>query len=232
MSIENNDWVEDLLKGLLKIEPMSEFEIRKFEKLIDRQAEEFKKSKLGSRFKIPASIAASVAIAFGAVLLLTNHGNVVLPGGDVIKPIAPQPSDASTQKSAPANSLSTTPEPKKPSNQGKSQTGNLSPQVYGNSNTSDGQDGTVPKFETNLDYSTDLLKIKKLVTLGEKPGLISSLTNAVQQCAIKQGISASLLAFDKAYFQGQRVDAYFSGENKNNFKIFLVDSDCALVSEL
>jgi hypothetical protein len=105
-------------------------------------------------------------------------------------------------------------------------------QVFGNSNGASGSDGKVAKFETNLDYSTDLSNIKRLVKPRLKPGSISSLDNVAQQCSIKQGISTSILAFDKGYFQGQRVSAYFVGPNKNDFKIILLDADCALISEL
>ena len=44
MSKENDEFVENLLSGLPKAEPISEFELRKFEKMIDRQVSDYKAS--------------------------------------------------------------------------------------------------------------------------------------------------------------------------------------------
>jgi hypothetical protein len=231
MSIGNDDFVEDLIKGLPKAEPMSEFEIRKFEKLIDRQAEEFSKSKRSSSFKLPTSIAASIAIVFGAVLLLTNHAGTIKPLGGITQTASPQPSSNATQDEGSTTTPTQNSTSGKSKNGGNSKSGGGTTQEFGNSNTSNGSDGSVAKFATNLDYSTDLSRIKKLVTLPNQPGTISSLENSARQCAIKQGISDSILAFDKGYFQGQRVSVYYSGANKNDYKTVLVDSDCNIVLE-
>ena len=232
MSKDNDDFVEDLLKALPKAEPISEIEIRKFEKLIDRQTEEFKKSKQKRGFKLPMSVAASIAIAFGAVFLLSNHETIVKPNEVNTQTNSNLPSAGSTQggnAKAPSTGVPGTQNSGQPK---KSQTAGSSTEVFGNSNSKAGSDGKVAKFETNLDYSTDLSKIKTLVMPGLKPGSLSSLDNVAQQCSIKQGISTSILAFDKGYFQGQRVSAYFFGSNRNDYKIILVDADCALISEL
>ncbi len=232
MSTENDDFMDDLLKGLPRAEPISEFEIRKFEKLIDQQAAQFKKSKRSLGFKIPASIATSLAVAFGTAFLLSNHSQVINAGGGVIQSPAPQTSESATQNGGTASTPAKTVSPKKSKNHSPSQTTSDSTQVFANSNSSNAQDGSVAKFETNLDYSIDLSKIKKVVVLSVKPSSMSLLDNTAQQCAIRQGISESLLAFDKGYFQGQRVSAYYTGLSRNEYKIILVDSDCALVTEL
>lgn len=232
MSIENDDFVEDLLKGLSRTEPMSEFEIRKFEKLIDRQTEEFKKSKRGTGFKIPVSIAASIAIAFGAAFLLSNHEEVLNSSGGIIQQVSPQPSEDSNLGEGKTNSNTSKPDPKKTNNSGGSQNSGSSTEVFENPSTSNDANGAVAKFETNLDYFYDLPKIKKMVSLGIKPGSLTSLDYAMQQCAIKQGITDSLLAFDKGYFKQQRVSVFYVGTSKKDYKIILADSDCALVSEL
>ena len=232
MSKENEDFVEDLLKALPKAEPISEFELRKFEKLIDRQTEEFKQSKQKRGFKIPMSVAASIAIAFGAVFLLSNHGTITKPSDVATQPNSHLPSVSSTPGGNAKSPSASVPGTQKSGQPKNNQNAGSSTEVFGNSNSAAGSNGKVAKFETNLDYSTDLSKIKKQVLPGLKPGSISSLDNVAQECSIKQGISTSILAFDKGYFQGQRVSAYFVGPNKNDYKIILVDSDCALISEL
>lgn len=228
MSTENDDFVDGLLRGLSKAEPMSEFEIRKFEKLIDQQASDYKKSTRTFRFKLPASVAASIAIAFGAAFLLTNHGAIIKNVSGVTRPSAEQPSRNPVTNTG----HSTNPTPQTPGQNSGSQSNQAPNQVFGNSESSDGKNGTVAVSESNLDYSTDLTKIKAFVKVGQKPGSVSSLNSAEQQCAIKQGIASSLLAFDKGYYQSQRVSAYFSGPSKTDMRIILVDVECNVVQEL
>ena len=78
MSTENDDFIEKLLRDLPKAEPLSELETRRFEKFIDAKADEYKKSQRKFRFQIPTSIAASVAIAMGAVIFF-SHNNTSIP---------------------------------------------------------------------------------------------------------------------------------------------------------
>jgi len=231
MSIGNDDFVEDLIKGLPKAEPISEFELRKFEKLIDRKAEEFKKSKRSSTFNISVSVAASIAIVFGAVFMLANHSDSIKSVGRITQPATPQPSLNGTQDKGSTASPTQNPSSGKSNNGGNSKPKVGTTQEFGNSNSSNGSDGSVAKFATNLDYAVDLSSIKQLVKLPNKPGTLTSIEKSAQQCAIKQDISDSLLAFDRGYFQGQRVSAYYSGSSKNDYKIILVDSDCNIISE-
>ncbi len=227
MSKENDDFVENLLGGLPKAEPISEFELRKFEKLIDRQASEYKRSNSSTRFKFPASIAASIAIVFGAVFVLTNQTSVTGPTTSVTESgstIESGSSNSSGEELAPAPDQSNSPE----SAQGTSSESG----VFGNSDSSGNQAGSVPIFNSNLDYGTELNRISKVVVLPSAPRDTASLQNKAQQCAIKLGVLDSLLAIDSGYFQDQRVQAYYSGKNKSDYQITLVDSDCSIISEL
>ena len=232
MNRENDDWVEDLLKGLPKAAPMSEIEMHKFKKLIETQTAEHEKSMRRSSFKVPASVAASIAMVFGAVLLISNHEGPTNTSSVITQTTIPRPSQQSSQNKDEGNSPIATSPSKPPASQSNSQSSTEAGQVYGNSNPSNQKDGTVPKFETNLDYATQLLQIKKLVILSDKPGSLEFLDNSQRQCAIKQAVAKTLLAFDKGYLDGQRVSVYYSGANKNESKALLVDADCVLIKEL
>jgi hypothetical protein len=227
MSKENDDFVENLLGGLSKAEPISEFELRKFEKMIDRQASEYKRSSNSTRFKYPASIAASIAIVFGAVFVLTNQSSVTGPTTSVTE-------SGSTTESGDSNSSGEEiiPAPVQSNSSGSAQGTASESGVFGNSDSSGNQAGSVPVFNSNLDYGTELNRISKVVVLPSAPGDTASLQNKAQQCAIKLGVSKSLLAIDSGYFQDQRVQAYYSGKNKSDYQITLVDSDCTIVAEL
>ena len=232
MSNENDDFVDDLLKGLSKAEPMSDFEIRKFENLIDRHTQEFTNSTRKRGIKIPTSIVASVAIVFGAAFLLTNHNDVTRSGNGLVNSASPQSPGGSNQNGDLGVNPSITPKPQKPTSNENSQPGNTSTEVFGNSQPSTGAGGSTMIFETNLDYITDLKEIKRLVKVAQKPGSINNLDITSQQCAIKQGINKTFLAFDKGFFQEQSVRAFYSGFSKSDYKIILVDADCELVAEL
>ena len=227
MSKENDDFVENLLGGLPKAEPISEFEIRKFEKMIDRQASEYKRSNSSTRFKFPASIAASIAIVFGAAFVLTNQSSVTGPTTSVTE-------SGSNTESGNSNSSGEelAPAPVQSNSSESAQGSSSESGVFGNSDSSGNQAGSVPIFNSNLDYETELNRISKVVVLPSAPGDTTSLQIKAQQCAIKLGVSKSLLAIDSGYFQDQRVQAYYTGKNKSSYKIILVDSECAVLSEL
>jgi hypothetical protein len=227
MSKENDDFVENLLSGLPKAEPISEFELRKFEKMIDRQAAEYKASKKMSRYKFPASVAASIAIVFGAAFVLTNQNPALTPSTTVTKPGS---NTESSNTNSTDNQVSPVPTQSNPSK--STQTGSAEGEVFGDSGSAGNKSKMVPIFNSNLDYATELNLINEIVVVAPAPKDISSLEDKFQQCAIKLGISRSILAFDKGYFQGERASAYFSGSDKSNYKIILVDSECTLLSEI
>lgn len=227
MSKENDDFVENLLSGLPKAEPISEFELRKFEKMIDRQAADYKASKQTSRFKFPTSVAASIAIVFGAVFVLTNQNPSTTPSTTVTE---------SGSNAESGNSSSTEDEistaPVQPNSGGSDERSSANSGVFGNSEAPENNSGAVPVFNSNLDYSTDRDRISKLVKLPSAPGSTTALQNKVQQCAIKLGISNTFLAYDMGYFLGERAQAYYSGTSKANYQIILVDSECNVITEL
>ena len=227
MSKENDEFVENLLSGLPKAEPISEFELRKFEKMIDRQVSDYKASKRPSRFNLPTSIAASIAIVFGAVFVLSNQNSVTGPSTTVTEP-------GTTTESSDSNSTDNeiSPAPVQSNSAGTTEGSSADGGVFGNSEPSENISGAVAVFSTNLDYSTDRNRISKAVILPSAPGSTSALQNTVQQCAIKLGISKALLAYDLGFFEGERAQAFYSGMSKTNYRVILVDSDCNLLSEL
>jgi hypothetical protein len=227
MSKENDEFVENLLRGLPNAEPISEFELRRFEKIIDRQAADYKSSKRPSRFKSPTSIAASIAIVFGAVFVLSNQNSVTAPSTIVT-------ASGSTTESSDSNSTEgqISPTPVQSNSGGSNEGSSADGGVFENSAPPENLSGAVAVFSTNLDYSTDRNRISKVVILPSAPGSTSALQNTVQQCAIKLGISKALLAYDLGFFQGERAQAFYSGMSKTGYRIILVDSDCNLLSEL
>jgi hypothetical protein len=230
MSKENDEFVENLLKGFPKAEPISEFELRQFEKMIDRQADDYKRSHKPSRLKLPTSIAASIAIVFGAVFVLTNQSPVTEPTGSVTESASPASPEESSNSNSTAPQVS--PAPSQSNSTGEAEGSGSQSGLFGNNESLGNEVGTVAGFNSNLDYLTDKDRIAKVVIIASTPGNMSSLQNKAQQCAIKLGVSKSLLAYDSGYFQGQRTHAYYSGKNKNDYKIILVDSDCNVLSEL
>jgi len=230
MSKENDEFVENLLKGLPKAEPISEFELHRFEKMIDHQAAEYKRSHKTSRLKLPTSIAASIAIVFGAVFVLTNQNPVTEPTSSVTESAAP----ISTEESNNLNSTDpdVSPQPSQSNSVGKADESGSQSGVFRNSESAGNEAGKVAGFNSNLDYVTDRDQISEIVIIAFTPKNMSSLQNKAQQCALKLGVSKSLLAYDSGYFQGQRIHAYYSGKSKNEYKIILVDSDCNVLSEL
>ena len=226
MSKENDDFVENLLSGLPKAEPISEFELHKFEKIIDRQAADYKASQRTSRFKFPTSVAASIAIVFGAFFVLTNQNPSTTPSTTVTE---------SGSNAESGNSSSTEGEistaPVQPNSGGSTTSSSAEGGIFGNSDSADNQSQLVPVSNSNLDYSTELRLAKKAVSIASTPREITSLQNKDQQCSIKLGISNSVLAFDRGYFQGERANAYFSGNDKSSYKVILVDSECTLLAE-
>jgi hypothetical protein len=195
--------------------------------VIDRQASEYKRSNSSTRFKFPASIAASIALVFGAAFVLTNQSSVTGPTTSVTESGSTTESGNSSSSEeelspAPIQSIST----------GSTQGTSSESGVFGNSDSSGNQAGSVPIFNSNLDYGTELNRISKVVVLPSAPGDTASLQNKAQQCSIKLGVSKSLLAIDSGYFQDQRVQAYYTGKNKSSYKIILVDSECTVLSEL
>jgi hypothetical protein len=160
MSKENDDFVENLLGGLPKAEPISEFEIRKFEKMIDRQASEYKRSNSSTRFKFPASIAASIAIVFGAAFVLTNQSSVTGPTTSVTE-------SGSNTESGNSNSSGEelAPAPVQSNSSESAQGSSSESGVFGNSDSSGNQAGSVPIFNSNLDYETELNDAKRAIKL-------------------------------------------------------------------
>ncbi len=235
MSTENDDFVEKLLRDLSTAEPLTEFETRKFEKFVDAKAADYKQSQQKNRFRVPTSVAASVAIALGAVFFFTGHNS----NQDLNNPLNPNPS-ASSSNSATGEGASPS-ESSQPSTKPSTPKGNS-----GNSSQSSGGDtgqysdhgafnspgNTISRFTTNLDYATDLVKIKSLVALSDGPHSISTLDAPLQQCAIKMGIENTILAYDHGYYDGERVSAFYVGMNKSNFYIRLVDSACTELATL
>lgn len=236
----NDEFIDALLRDMPKPEPLSDFERRRFEKLIDTQAAEVKRSRQKRRLTVPTSIAASVAIALGAVLFFHQHGTV---GSHVVA--TPTPSNSAAQGEGDGSTASpstgtptagaTKPATPGPSHQGgTSGTGSTTGQYSDNPSSGATSPASVriPEFETNLDYATDIAKVRTTVAPSAKPRSISSLDAPLQQCVIGLGISSKVLAHDRGYYDGVRVNAFFYGADAAHAHIILVDSSCSEVATI
>ena len=238
MSNEDQEkFVEYLIRGLPKAEAMTEFELRRFEKLIDHEAAVLKASRSKRSFRLPAAVAASVALLFAGVLIFSQNN-----GTSPIKDIASNsgiaapttesengpemnlPSDGATSQSTATNSNSHS--TKKPT----TSTGTSTQETYNdqNQNVSD----SVPVFKSNLDYDTQFKNILRIVKQGSAGSSLKSLTSAQQQCAIRLGLGQEVLAFDKGKFQGESIWAYYSGANPMASTVTIVSTSCQVIAEL
>jgi hypothetical protein len=223
MSKENDDFVEDLVKNLPKGRPMSEFELKKFEKLIDSEiASSYpatKRNSVTQRMSIAASV---VAIFIGVGIFATQNNSL---NSDSL--ILPTPNPSVTNDSNPADPTNPSDEPTQ--TDGNSNTGNQG-QLFEDEPTVSSEE--VPVFRSRIDYETNFAAAKKNVKLANKPGKFTSLSSIQRNCAITLGIEKDLLAFDSAYFGPDAVMAFYVGQTKSDYVVKIALSTCELVSEL
>ena len=225
MSKENDDFVEDLVKNLPQGKPMSEFELKKFEKLIDSEiASSYpatKKNSVTQRMSIAASV---VAIFIGVGIFATQSNSV---NSDNL--IIPTPNPSVTNDSNPVDPTNPNDEPTQ--TDGNSNPGNQG-QLFEDEDDPTASSEEVPVFRSRIDYETNFAAAKKNVKLASKPGKFTSLSSIQRNCAITLGVDKELLAFDTAYFGPDSIMAFYVGQTKSDYVVKIALTTCELISEL
>jgi hypothetical protein len=232
----NNDEIENLFRNLPKSPEFSEIERKRQEKLIrsyvgDMAKEEgLKQNSPLKRFQSQFSLAAGFIVLVAGVSFALSQGIFESKDDVVISmptPDVKSPSSEETDNQGQENSEQIeSPKPKNPTipNQGE-----LTELESGSANQSD-----LERFinSTNLDYSSDVKKIKSIVKLSASPLSISNLPLPYGKCAIELGINKELLGIDKAKYDGINVLAYYFGSSKTNASIWIVDKSCKKIIEI
>jgi hypothetical protein len=225
MSREDDDFVEDLVKNLPQGSSMSEFELKKFEKLIDGEiASNYPtttKKPLIQRMSVAASVA---AILVGVGLFATQNGSLRTNTS-----ILPVPTPTVSETSNPTMPAKPSAEPSSTSD--NSNSGNQG-EMYGNENESTAKSGEVPVFRSKIDYETNFISSKKIVTVSNKPGEFTSLSSTQRNCAITLGVNEELLAFDAAFYGPDPVMVFYVGQKKSDLVVKIVSSACELIAEI
>jgi len=216
------DRIRQLLGNLPKAPSMSEIEIKRFEKFIDAQVEDLKKSKVGSTRNRNFSIAAALILVFsgGAIFASQKNSPLYVPTPPVTSPAisSPQPSSAPSEGAQPSQPVV------KPTTS----------QIQPNQQFGDGGNKTnsVGLYSTGLAYDGDLAKIKAKVTQSARGSIFESLSESERNCAIQQGADNGLLAFDRGTYQGAPAYAFYTGKSLATARIVLTDESCVLLDQL
>jgi hypothetical protein len=223
MSNEEEERIRKLLGGLPKAPPMSEIEIKRFEKFIDSQVADLKKAKTKTRNNRNISIAAALILVVGGGAIFASQKN------SIIQNSTPQASSNSEPSSQPSTSTSTNPTPHSTSKAKKK----TSAQTDSNQQFGDGGGKvvTVGIYKTGLAYDGDLAKIAAIVTKSGTPAMLASLPEKVRNCAIKQGVEGDLLAVDQGTYQDASAYAFYTGQNLEKATILLTDESCVVLDQ-
>ena len=225
MSKENDDFVEDLVKNLPQGSPMSEFELKKFEKFIDSEIASNYPSVSKKPLMQRMSIAASVVAIFIGVGIFTTQNNSINSNTSIL----PSPNPSVTNDSIPVDPTNPTDDPTQTN--GNSNSGGQG-ELFEDEEEPTTSTGEVPVFRTRIDYETNFATAKKTVKLANKPGSFSSLTSVQRNCAITLGVDTELLAFDNAYFGPDSIMAFYVGQTKTDYVVKIALLTCELVREI
>ena len=214
--------IRQLLGNLPKAPPMSEIETKRFEKFIDAQVEDLKKSKLSSTRNRNFSIAAALILVISGGAFFASQKNSPL---HIPTPLVTSPAISSEQpSSAPSEDRQPSQPVVKPTTS----------QAQPNQQFGDGGNKTnsVGIYSTGLPYDGDLTKIKARVTQSARGSILESLLASERNCAIQQGVDKGLLAFDRGTYQGVPAYAFYTGKNLAHATIVLTDESCVLLDQL
>jgi hypothetical protein len=227
---EKDDFVEDLFRNLPKAPPLSELDLKRHEKMIRAHIAELKieqaekESSFFGRFQTQFQLAAGFLVVVGGISFAVSQG-IFAPNSEVVvsmptvKPTSPivEPSQNSSSSQKPGSSSST--------NNGSSE------QFQVDDNTS-GVDGNKYINNTGMNYPGELDQIKTTVKLSSKPIALSTISQSYGKCAIELGINMQLLGIDKGLYEGENILAFFYGESKTNFNIWIISKPCTKIDKI
>jgi hypothetical protein len=231
---EKDDFVEDLFRNLPKAPPFSEIDLKRHEKLIRAHIDEMKSEQtkqegsLYGRFQTQFKIAAGFLVVIGGITFASSQG-VIEGGSDVVVSMpTSKPSDpnvVATPKS------SSTQNPGSTSKQNPGSTGGSNQQFESGDNSSE-SGGDKYLNNTGLDYQSQIDQIKEEIKLSNKPLTLSKMSQVNVKCAVELGINKQLLGIDKGVYEGESILAFYFGESKTNYSIWIVSKPCTKIIEL
>ena len=224
---DKDDFVEDLFRNLPKAPPMSEIDLKRHEKMILAHVDQMKKEqarKQGSlygRFQTQFQLAAGFLVLVGGIGFVTNQSNFNTS------------SEVAISKPTPA-----TPEPGVEPSKSSSTKTESKPTGSGNSGSTSGQfesndvEGSEYISNSGMNYQSEIQQIKAKIKLSSKPIAISTISSSYGKCAIELGINMQLLGIDKGVYEGANILAFFYGDSKTNFNIWIVSKPCTKIDNI
>ena len=223
---DKDDFVENLFRNLPKGPPMSELDLKRHERMIREHAAKMqneqakKEGSLYHRFQTQFQLAAGFLVVVGGISFATNQGILSNNGEVVVSKPSSDPSNSIVEPSE-NNSSTKDPDSNSPSNQAGSE-------VF----QSDDIDNNKYLSSTGMDYQSEIEKVKETIKLSDKPISLSVISQEYGKCAIELGINKQLLGIDKGKYEGESILAFFYGESKTNFDIWVVSKPCTKIIEL
>lgn len=224
---DKDDFVEDLFRNLPKAPPMSELDLKRHEKMILAHVDQMKKEqarKQGSlygRFQTQFQLAAGFLVLVGGIGFVTNQSNFNTSSEVAIS----KPTPATPEPGAEPSKSSSTKTESKPT--GSSNSGSTSGQFEAN-------DVESSEYISNsgMNYQSEIQQIKAKIKLSSKPIAISTISSSYGKCAIELGINMQLLGIDKGVYEGANILAFFYGDSKTNFNIWIVSKPCIKIDKI
>ena len=245
---EKDDFVEDLFRNLPKAPPLSEIDLKRHEKMIrahiaEMKSEQTKKeSSLYGRFQTQFKMAAGFLVIIGGITFASSQG--IIEGGSEVVVSVPtsKPSNPDVVVSMPTSKPSdpnvvATPKSSSKQNPGSNSTQNPgstggSNQQFESGDNSSESGGDKYLNYTGLDYQSQIDQIKEEIELSNKPLTLSKMSQVNVKCAVELGINKQLLGIDKGVYEGESILAFYFGESKTNYSIWIVSKPCTKIIEL
>ena len=223
---DKDDFVEDLFRNLPKAPPMSELDLKRHEKMILAHVDQMKKEqarKQGSlygRFQTQFQLAAGFLVLVGGIGFVANQSNFNTSSEVAIS----KPTPATPEPGAEPSKSTSTKTESKPT--GSNNSGSTSGQFEAN-------DVESSEYMSNsgMNYQSELQQIKAKIKLSSKPIAISTISSSYGKCAIELGINERLLGIDKGVYEGENILAFFYGDSKTNFNIWIVSKPCTKIDQ-
>jgi cytoskeletal protein RodZ len=229
-----DDFVEDLLNSLPKAKPMSKFETKRLEKLIDAEVAKAKSKQSAGNWTQRFTIAASVIIAVAGFAVFANDNEIVTRNPAPLSSPTPSssPKENSNSSTTPSDEKATS-APSTPVSSAKPTSSGTQAGVYGNENPGENtSQGNIPSLNTGIDYLIQEKMARSKVTPKAKQGKLDLLTSSQISCAVNLGIRDELFAIDKAEYGGEAIQAFYYGTSDQNLKIKIVGYGCIEMADL
>lgn len=228
-----DDFVEKLLKKLPKAPPMSDLEIKRFEKHVDALVAEENKKKVSKGWNSKFSVAASVITLVAGVAIFVDSSEIINPKNSQNPGIT---SPSSSPTSGTGQGGSSTQGPTMPVPKGNDYTGAPEPgkTTYGNSQSPKPGEpkGSIPVLNYGFDYQVDEQSARNKVKSDARLGDIKLMKSSQIACSVKLGVDQELYAIDKGTYAGEDIEAFYFGDSKLALKIKIVGYGCELIKTL